>query len=212
MKKRFADRIATPLGVAWAVVDERGALVQLDFERRPGPPGSSPGTPGSSPALSARGKKTARLEPGVPGKGKRIPLERNPEALQPLKRALERYFRGELRAFDLPLAPEGTSFQRRVWRALCRVPYGATVSYGELARRIGRPGASRAVGRANATNPISIVIPCHRVIGADGTLTGYGGGLGRKKRLLELEARGSAGQRRARGRGRQLATPAPISA
>jgi O-6-methylguanine DNA methyltransferase len=218
MKRRFADRIATPLGVAWAVVDEHGALVHLDFERRPGPPDSCPGSPGSSPASSPekrRGQAGAWRSQGSgdPRKGGRIPLERNPKALQPLKRALERYFRGELRSFDLPLAPEGTPFQRRVWRALCRVPYGATVSYGELARRIGRPGASRAVGRANATNPISIVIPCHRVIGADGTLTGYGGGLGRKQRLLELEARGAAGKRRSRGRARaQPATPAPISA
>jgi methylated-DNA-[protein]-cysteine S-methyltransferase len=100
---------------------------------------------------------------------------------------LEAYFAGELRRFDLPLAPEGTPFQREVWSALTVIPYGETVSYGELARRLGRPAASRAVGAANGQNPIPIVIPCHRVIGADGSLTGYGGGLERKRALLDLE-------------------------
>ena len=101
---------------------------------------------------------------------------------------LEAYFAGALRRFDLPLAPEGTSFQREVWSALTAIPYGETVSYGELARRLGRPAASRAVGAANGQNPIPIVIPCHRVIGADGSLTGFGGGLAIKRRLLDLEA------------------------
>ena len=101
---------------------------------------------------------------------------------------LEAYFAGALRRFDLPLAPEGTPFQREVWSALTAIPYGETVSYGELARRLGRPAASRAVGAANGQNPIPIVIPCHRVIGADGSLTGFGGGLAIKRRLLDLEA------------------------
>jgi methylated-DNA-[protein]-cysteine S-methyltransferase len=101
---------------------------------------------------------------------------------------LEAYFAGELRRFDLPLAPEGTAFQREVWSALTAIPYGETVSYGELARRLGRPAASRAVGAANGQNPIPIVIPCHRVIGSDGSLTGFGGGLAIKRRLLDLEA------------------------
>ena len=105
--------------------------------------------------------------------------------------ALERYFSGALRTFGLALAPAGTPFQRRVWDELCRIPYGETISYIELARRLGDPNAVRAVGRANATNPIPIVVPCHRVIGADGTLTGYAGGLERKRALLELEARHS---------------------
>jgi methylated-DNA-[protein]-cysteine S-methyltransferase len=100
---------------------------------------------------------------------------------------LAAYFAGELREFDLPLAPRGTEFQMKVWRELCRIPYGETISYGELARRIGQPGASRAVGLANGRNPIGIIVPCHRVIGADGSLTGYGGGLDRKKWLLEHE-------------------------
>ena len=101
---------------------------------------------------------------------------------------LDAYFAGERREFDLALAPEGTSFQRLVWSALTRIPYGETVSYAELARRLGRPFATRAVGAANGRNPIPIIIPCHRVIGSDGSLTGYGGGLTIKRRLLDLEA------------------------
>ena len=101
---------------------------------------------------------------------------------------LAAYFAGELRRFDLPLAPDGTPFQREVWAALTAIPYGETVSYGGLARRLGRPAASRAVGAANGQNPIPIVIPCHRVIGADGSLTGFGGGLAIKRWLLDLEA------------------------
>ncbi len=99
-----------------------------------------------------------------------------------------RYFAGRLHRFDLALAPEGTTFQREVWTALTTIPYGETVSYGELARHLGRPAASRAVGAANGRNSIPIVIPCHRVVGADGSLTGFGGGLVIKRRLLELEA------------------------
>ncbi|HEX8359145.1 MAG TPA: methylated-DNA--[protein]-cysteine S-methyltransferase [Longimicrobium sp.] len=98
------------------------------------------------------------------------------------------YFRGERRSFDLALAPGGTPFQRAVWDELQRIPYGGTVSYRALAERVGRPKASRAVGRANATNPLPIVVPCHRVIGADGSPTGYAGGIGAKTTLLALEA------------------------
>jgi methylated-DNA-[protein]-cysteine S-methyltransferase len=100
---------------------------------------------------------------------------------------LEEYFAGKRRDFDLPLRPQGTDFQQRVWRALTEIPYGVTWSYGELARRIGNPNASRAVGLANGQNPISILVPCHRVIGANGSLTGYGGGLERKRWLLAHE-------------------------
>jgi methylated-DNA-[protein]-cysteine S-methyltransferase len=103
---------------------------------------------------------------------------------------LDDYFAGRRRDFDLPLAPAGTPFQRRVWRALLEIPYGRTESYGALAARLGQPGASRAVGLANGQNRISIVIPCHRVIGSSGALTGYGGGLERKRWLLALEAGG----------------------
>lgn len=103
-------------------------------------------------------------------------------------RQLEAYFAGELRDFDLELAPTGTPFQLQVWEALRAIPYGQTASYGEIARAVGQPGAARAVGGANNRNPIAIVVPCHRVIGSGGSLTGYGGGLGRKRRLLALEA------------------------
>ncbi|MCB0140931.1 MAG: methylated-DNA--[protein]-cysteine S-methyltransferase [Caldilineaceae bacterium] len=104
------------------------------------------------------------------------------------KAQLDAYFRGELTDFDLPLAPQGTDFQRTVWRELTHIPFGDTVSYGELAQRIDNPKAVRAVGLANGRNPISIIVPCHRVIGANGTLTGYGGGLHRKAALLTFES------------------------
>lgn len=107
--------------------------------------------------------------------------------LQETERQLAEYFAGTRREFDLPLAAAGTEFQLAAWQALQAIPYGRTISYGELARRIGRPRAVRAVGAANGANPIPIVIPCHRVIGADGRLTGFGGGLPVKRRLLELE-------------------------
>ena len=104
-------------------------------------------------------------------------------------RQLHAYFAGELEDFALPLAPQGTAFQLTVWKRLCDIPYGETISYGQLARRIGNPNASRAVGLANGANPIPIVIPCHRVIGSNGELTGYGGGLPIKEKLLALERR-----------------------
>lgn len=100
---------------------------------------------------------------------------------------LEAYFAGDLIEFDVELDMVGTDFQRRVWQALTTIPYGETRSYGEIALQIGSPGASRAVGLANGHNPVGIIVPCHRVIGANGSLTGYGGGLERKRSLLELE-------------------------
>jgi methylated-DNA-[protein]-cysteine S-methyltransferase len=105
---------------------------------------------------------------------------------------LAAYFAGQLTAFDLPLAPTGTEFQRRVWTALQAIPYGQTWCYGQLAEKIGSPSAARAVGLANGRNPIALVIPCHRVIGADGSLTGYGGGLDRKRFLIDLEETAAA--------------------
>jgi len=108
-------------------------------------------------------------------------------------RQLSEYFCGQRQSFDLPLTLEGTAFQRRVWQALLGIGYGQTVSYGQLAGQIGRPTAARAVGLANGRNPVSIIVPCHRVVGSDGSLTGYGGGLGNKRRLLELERRVSRG-------------------
>ena len=104
-------------------------------------------------------------------------------------RQLQAYFSGELKHFDLPLAPEGTEFQLRVWNSLRTIPYGETISYAQLAQKIGNPQAVRAVGLANGCNPIPIIIPCHRVIGSDGSLTGFGGGLANKQKLLALESR-----------------------
>ena len=101
---------------------------------------------------------------------------------------LKRYFTGQLKSFTFPIRTEGTEFNRRVWHELEKVPYGETISYGELAHRVGNPKAARAVGTANGRNPIPIVIPCHRVVAAGGKLGGYGGGLALKRRLLDLEA------------------------
>ena len=115
-------------------------------------------------------------------------------------RQLREYFAGKRADFDLPLAPMGTTFQRSVWRQLQEIPYGETISYGELARRVGNPKASRAVGSANGANPLPIVIPCHRVIAGDGTLGGFGGGLPTKQALLALEVRASVAQRAVAGR------------
>jgi len=115
--------------------------------------------------------------------------QQNSSPFRDLTRQLEAYFAGQLEIFDLPLAPEGTSFQQKVWTELCKIPYGETISYGDLACRIGNPNASRAVGLANGSNPIPIIIPCHRVIGSNGKLTGYGGGLHIKEKLLALEKR-----------------------
>lgn len=109
--------------------------------------------------------------------------------LQEAARQLAAYFDGTLTEFNLPIRMEGTAFRLQCWQALCTIPYGETISYGEQAKRIGNPKAVRAVGGANHHNPISIVVPCHRVIGADGSLTGYGGGVDKKKWLLEHERR-----------------------
>jgi methylated-DNA-[protein]-cysteine S-methyltransferase len=114
--------------------------------------------------------------------------QRESALTQEAARQLTEYFQGKRMSFNLPLAPRGTDFQQRVWQALRDIPYGQTASYGEIAKRMGNPRACRAVGLANNRNPIIIIIPCHRVIGADGSLVGYGAGLGLKKRLLALEA------------------------
>ena len=118
--------------------------------------------------------------------------ERSPGALHEARAQLKAYFAGKLKEFDLQLAPEGSEFQQQVWLELLRIPYGATTSYGEIAKRVGDPTASRAVGAANGQNPLAIVVPCHRVIGANGSLTGYGGGLPVKRFLLDLEQQNSA--------------------
>ncbi|MEP6941145.1 MAG: methylated-DNA--[protein]-cysteine S-methyltransferase [Rudaea sp.] len=125
-----------------------------------------------------------RLEPGED-------WERGAGALHEARAQLKAYFAGKLIQFDLPLAPHGTEFQQRVWLELVRIPYGETTSYGEIARRLGDMRATRAVGAANGQNPLPIVIPCHRVVGADGSLTGFGGGLPTKRFLLDHEQKHS---------------------
>ncbi|HVW25494.1 MAG TPA: methylated-DNA--[protein]-cysteine S-methyltransferase [Polyangiaceae bacterium] len=164
-------RMKTPIGVACVVTDERGALLAFDWadtEAR------------MHGILARRGAGKVRLVEG--------------RAPDDVRAALERYFDGEIRAIDgLRCAPSGTPFQETVWAALRAIPAGTTTTYGELATRIGAPGAARAVGLANNKNPVGVVVPCHRVIGADGSLTGYAGGLARKQWLLEHEAR-AAGQ------------------
>lgn len=142
---------------------------------------------GDSQALAALYMVDHRHQPPLP-QG----CERNDAAFREARAQLQAYFDGQLTAFDLELSSHGTAFQRSVWRALCTIRYGETESYGGLARRVGSPSASRAVGLANGKNPISIIVPCHRVIGADGSLTGYGGGMERKKWLLEHERRVAA--------------------
>lgn len=125
------------------------------------------------------------------GHHQRVPAAAVPGADDPVlaeaAAQLDAYFAGRRRHFDLPLRPVGTPFQRTVWDALCAIPFGTTTTYGALAARIGRPSAVRAVGLANGRNPLAVVVPCHRVIGADGRLTGYAGGLDRKRALLDLE-------------------------
>ena len=143
------------------VVAEGGSLVELSFD---------------APRALARRSSSAAMR-HAPGEFAAFANE------------LRSYFAGELREFAVPLAPVGSAFEQRVWRILRTIPYGATTSYGAIARELGVPNAARAVGTANGRNPIAIVIPCHRVIGADGGLTGYGGGLARKRLLLELEGR-----------------------
>lgn len=116
------------------------------------------------------------------------PRDDDHPVLRAVAEQLGEYFAGRRTSFDVPLAPAGTDFQLRVWEQLRLIPYATTVSYGELARRVGNPNASRAVGLANGRNPIAIVVPCHRVIGADGSLTGFGGGMDAKRTLLDLES------------------------
>lgn len=146
-------------------------------------------SPIGSLLLAGDGERLSHL--GFPsGKGTITPHEswhREDDAFAAAKEQLQDYFDGRRETFQLPLAPQGTPFQMEVWRELANIPFGTTISYGELARRIGRPAASRAVGAANGSNPIPIILPCHRVIGSNGSLTGFGGGLATKKWLLALE-------------------------
>jgi AraC family transcriptional regulator of adaptative response/methylated-DNA-[protein]-cysteine methyltransferase len=157
--------IETPLGTMLAVVGERG-LALLEFMEREG--------------LDRELQRVRRRIPGtiVPG---------DDPVLAATEDQLERYFQRRLRAFDLPLDLRGAPFERAVWAALLRIPQGETRSYAQIAQEIGHPGSARAVGRANGANPVAVIVPCHRVVRADGSLCGYGGGVWRKQRLLELE-------------------------
>ncbi|HEY1015557.1 MAG TPA: methylated-DNA--[protein]-cysteine S-methyltransferase [Herpetosiphonaceae bacterium] len=156
--------VPAPIGPLTLVVDEDDALTQIFF---------SPVAEGEPlPAPLAAPEQPLRWDDA---RGERAAAE------------LAEYFAGRRREFGVPLAWHGTPFQRTVWAELRKIPWGVTISYGELAQRIGSPQAARAVGRANATNPIPIIVPCHRVVGADGTLTGFAGGLAVKERLLRLE-------------------------
>ncbi|WP_340645311.1 methylated-DNA--[protein]-cysteine S-methyltransferase [Phenylobacterium sp.] len=158
------DRLETPVGVALLVVDENGVLRAFDFADY------------ETRMRTLMGRHYPRLD---------LTRGRAPEAL---RAAVTRYFEGDMDAFArVAWATNGTDFQRRVWEALCTIPAGETLSYKGLAERIGKPSAMRAVGLANGANPVAIVVPCHRVIGANGSLTGYGGGLPRKRWLLSHE-------------------------
>ena len=139
---------------------------------------------GDGQALTGLYMHEQRHRPDLPAA-----TERNDKAFRLVREQLKAYFAGKLHEFELELAGEGSDFQRKVWRALCKIPFGETESYGGLAKRIGNANASRAVGLANGKNPIGIIVPCHRVVGANGSLTGYGGGLERKQWLLEHERR-----------------------
>lgn len=147
---------------------------------------------GPAAELRPAAPRAAAGGPGLPSAS--YPAAEDVRVLREARLQLEAYFAGTLRQFRLPLRPQGTAFQQRVWAALCAIPYGNTWSYGRIAERIGAPGAARAVGAANGQNPIAIIVPCHRVIGASGKLVGYGGGLPRKSWLLEHEQRVAAAQ------------------
>jgi methylated-DNA-[protein]-cysteine S-methyltransferase len=144
-------------------------------------------SPIGSLVLASNGEALIQVE----FEGGKYPLPAHPagddKILRQAKRELDAYFAGKLKTFTVPVAPQGTAFQRKAWAALQKIPYGATRTYGQQAKAIGSPSASRAVGAANGRNPIPVVIPCHRVIGSNGSLTGFGGGMERKQFLLELE-------------------------
>jgi methylated-DNA-[protein]-cysteine S-methyltransferase len=140
-------------------------------------------------AMKPQGLSHLHFENGRYGMGIDPQWKRDAKPFVDVHAQLDAYFEGTLTAFDLPLAPTGTPFQQAVWRELLTIAYGDTTSYGDIARRVADVSASRAVGAANGQNPISIIVPCHRVVGANGTLTGYGGGLPRKKFLLDHEQR-----------------------
>jgi methylated-DNA-[protein]-cysteine S-methyltransferase len=153
----YFDTFSTPFGEYSISVNESGAVTGM--------------TTGGVKRLQSKGRK----------------LEHNPKAVAKARREVEEFFEGNRQDFTVEIAPEGTEFQKRVWSALCQIPYGKTWSYGQLAAVVGNPKASRAVGAANGANPICVIVPCHRCIGADGSLVGFGLGLPLKRRLLDFE-------------------------
>jgi len=183
VRHRSYTVLDSPIGPLTLVADD-DALVGLYMDV----PGRGPEPATLGEPVSAGDAEDA--EPALPGDSADSGDSAGAgQVLAAAARQLQAYFAGRLTGFDLPLALDGTQFQRAVWAALQAIPYGETISYGQLADRIGQPSASRAVGLANGRNPVSIVVPCHRVVGADGSLTGYGGGLDRKRYLLALEQR-----------------------
>ncbi len=162
----YITTVESPCGPLLCVVDEAGAVVRIEFSGK-------------------EGRDSQKVTERMRNRG--IEVVEDPGRTAEVRRQLEEYFAGKRREFDLPLAPAGTPFELAVWEELRKIPFGETRSYGEIAAVLGRPGSARAVGRANGANPLPIVVPCHRVIGADGSLTGFGGGLEAKSRLLEIE-------------------------
>ena len=163
------DRLSTPFGDLGLLVDSRGHLQRILF---------------LEVDQTLAEAATSTLEDDQT-------FVHEPRAAAPFAEQLREYFARRRSSFELPLAPRGTAFQRQVWEHLLQIPYGETSSYSETALRLGRPRAARAVGRANATNPLPIVVPCHRLVGRDGSLTGFAGGLEFKRGLLDLESKSS---------------------
>ncbi len=164
--KAYVEEIGSPAGPLAFAVDEDGALLWLQF---------------------TEGDYGRTVDEELAREG--FEVRRDPSKTARAREELSQYSAGERRTFGLPLALRGSDWQKAVWEALVRIPFGETRSYGEIAAMVGRPGAARAVGRANSTNRLALVVPCHRVIGANGTLTGFAGGLHLKTRLLEHERR-----------------------
>ena len=177
METLLFTTVESPVGPLFLAASQRG-LVALEFDRR------------------LPGQQTIRPNPrDLRGERKNVQLQESEQALQPYVGELHEYFAGQRHQFDFPLDLRGTDFQLACWRALLAIPYGETRSYGDIARAVGRPRGFRAVGMANNRNPVAIVVPCRRVIAADGTLCGYGGGLEIKQNLLQLERAGDESAR-----------------
>jgi len=168
--------VPSPVGPLEIAGTEKG-VVSVSFARK--------GVLAKKPAKKSASGKAAPAKSSA----KAAQVTSVPAPLRDCARQLEEYFAGRRKSFDCRLDLQGTDFQKKVWRALLKVPFGKTASYGKIARAVGRPGAARAVGGANHANPVAVIVPCHRIIGADGSLTGYGAGIERKAWLLEHERR-----------------------